>query len=71
MSKEKIKDPSKKRKCIFCQHNNFEEKYSVHLNKAHKSEMSIRAFIKNISKSLSSEQLERVKQFLIEIRKNV
>lgn len=60
----------KKKVCRFCGHNEYEGNYTKHLKRNHKDIMENRAIIKNISKHLSAEQLEQIKQFIIELKKN-
>jgi len=57
--KEKVK--SAKKVCHYCQHDNYDGTYSRHLQNHHKKEWGIRQLVK----SLSSEDLEQVKQYIL------
>lgn len=67
----KVQDLSKKKICPFCQHNNYLEKYRGHLEKDHRDIIQKRIWIKNMMKhlQLDAEDLEKVKQLMIQLKK--
>ena len=60
-----VKKTPIKKVCHYCQHSGYDGTYSRHLQNYHKKEWGIRQLVK----SLSSEELDEVKTFILEIKK--
>ena len=58
---EKTKKTSIKKQCQYCQHNGYDGVYNKHLQNHHKKEWGIRQLVK----SLNSEELEQVKEYIL------
>lgn len=65
---EEITNLQKKKFCHYCENNDYQEKWSTHLRKKHRSVMEKRESIKNLIKYFTKEQLIQIEQLCLKTR---